>query len=198
MENKHNLPTLDFPVEQGIAPVITARQLDFHYNKHHKTYVDKLNQLVEGTSFESQPLDAIIQKTAFDSDPKSVAIFNNAAQHFNHSFYWKCLTPNGDKIDNYPKLKETIEKQFGSLDEFKKQFTEKAIALFGSGWTCNAQTPIAENLIPLLTCDVWEHAYYLDHQNRRVDYLKNFWDAVNWGFVSKAFNLASEQQSLKL
>ncbi|KAF0974240.1 hypothetical protein FDP41_006850 [Naegleria fowleri] len=212
VRNKHQLPTLDYPVENGIAPCITARQLDFHYNKHHKTYVDKLNQLIEGTSFESQPLDAIIQKTAFDSDPKSVSIFNNAAQHFNHSFYWKCLVPNGSKIDDAPAIKQAIEKQFGSVDAFKQQFTEKATTLFGSGWTwlvldgtqfkiwngSNAQTPIAENLIPLLTCDVWEHAYYLDHQNRRPDYLKTFWEAVNWSFVNKAYTMARDQQSIKL
>ncbi|EFC37244.1 predicted protein [Naegleria gruberi] len=212
VRSKHQLPTLDYAVEQGIHPVITARQLDFHYNKHHKTYVDKLNALVEGTSFESQPLDAIIQKVAYDSDPKSVAIFNNAAQHFNHSFYWKSLVPGGDKIENYPLIKQEIEKQFGSVDAFKQQFTEKATTLFGSGWTwlvldgtslriwngSNAQTPIAENLIPLLTCDVWEHAYYLDHQNRRPDYLKTFWEAVNWGFVNKSLQFAVEQSSIKL
>lgn len=209
---KHELPALDYPADQGIPPAISARQLDFHYNKHHKTYVDKLNGLVEGTSMESQPLDAIIQKVAFDSDPKSVGIYNNAAQHFNHSFYWKCLTPNGTNIDNYPTIKQYLEKQFGSVDEFKKQFTDRATTLFGSGWTWlvvdgtqlkiwngqNAQTPIVENLVPLLTCDMWEHAYYLDHQNRKAEYMENFWNTVNWDFVNRNLETALQQQQIKL
>jgi Fe-Mn family superoxide dismutase len=205
---KHTLPALSYPVDKGVPPCISGRQLDFHYNKHHKTYVDKLNGLIEGTPFEGQPLDKIIQKSAFDA--KTVPIFNNAAQHFNHAFYWKSIVPNGAALDGT--IKTHIVKQWGSVDEFKKQFTETAVNLFGSGWVwlvlkdgalsiwkgSNAETPITENLVPLLTCDVWEHAYYLDHQNRRPDYLKTFWDVVNWGFVNECLEEAVRNTKVKL
>jgi Fe-Mn family superoxide dismutase len=159
--SKHSLPALDYPVEGGIMPCVSPRQLDFHYNKHHKAYVDKLNQLIAGTPFESMPLDQIIVKTAFD--PKSVAIFNNAAQHFNHSFYWKCLRPKPQQAEAIPSgIRAKIEQTWGSLDKFQQEFTDRSIALFGSGWCwlvydgvslkiwsgSNAQTPIAEKLIP--------------------------------------------------
>ncbi len=203
---KHELPKLDYPVERGVPPAITATQLNFHYNKHHKTYVDKLNGLVAGTEFESQPLDQIIKKTAFDQ--KLVPIFNNAAQHFNHAFYWKCMKPNSG-TEEHPMpdyLSKRLQQQFGSVEEFKKQFTEKSVALFGSGWCwlvfdgtslkiwtgSNAQCPIAQNMVPLLTCDVWEHAYYLDYQNRRPDYLNTWWKVVNWDFVDNTMKEAEK------
>ncbi|KAL0487629.1 superoxide dismutase, Fe-Mn [Acrasis kona] len=199
--SQHSLPKLDYPVEGGVPPCISPKQLDYHYNKHHKTYIDKLNGLLPGSEFEGKPLDQIIVETAFDQ--KHTQVFNNAAQHFNHSFYWKCMTPNGSEFKG--EIANAINKQYGSLDSFKKQFTEQAVALFGSGWawlilkdnqisiwkSSNAGTPFVENAIPLLTCDVWEHAYYLDHQNRRPEYLKTFWDVVNWDFVNQQLVEAS-------
>ena len=189
----HQLPPLDFDIKTAIPGVISPTQLDFHYNKHHKTYVDNLNNLIKGTPFENEPLEVIIKKTAFE--PSNVKLFNNAAQHFNHAFYWKCLTPNGP-VEMPLELKSAIERQWNSVDAFKKEFTEKAVTLFGSGWVWlvtdgaslkiwsggNAQTPLSESLVPLLTVDVWEHAYYLDYQNRRAEYMDKFWGAVNWKF----------------
>ena len=194
IRSQHTLPPLDYPVSEGVAPLLSSTQLDFHYNKHHKTYVDKLNQLIKGTEFENESLENIIKKTAFE--PKLVGIFNNSAQHFNHAFYWKCMKPNGSNLDGF--IKQVLIQKWGSVDAFKKEFTEKAVTLFGSGWAWlvtdgttvriwtggNAQTPIAENLIPILTVDVWEHAYYLDYQNRRPEYLDKFWSAVNWDFCN--------------
>lgn len=196
----HTLPTLDYPVSEGIAPCITAKQLDFHYNKHHNTYVLNLNKLVAGTRFETSPLDKIITETAYDA--KTVAIFNNAAQHFNHSFYWKCMKPNTGDSAKAPQLVAKIVEQWGSFDKFQEEFTQKSVTFFGSGWCWlvldgasltiwtggNAQCPITENKLPILTCDVWEHAYYLDHQNRRAEYLEKFWKVVNWEFCEKVFS----------
>eukprot|EP01080_Neovahlkampfia_damariscottae_P002557 gene2557-3519_t len=215
MKQQHILPKLDYPIEglfnfsnsskDGIAPCISAKQLDYHYNKHHNGYVVKLNKLVEGTNYETSALEKIIVESAVDS--KQVAIFNNAAQHFNHSFYWKCLTPNSNEnVKGCDSLMESIKKSFGSFEEFKEEFTQRTVNLFGSGWCWlvydgnklsiwtgpNASCPLTENKIPLLTCDIWEHAYYLDHQNRRPDYLKGFWNIVNWQFVQSNFVKALE------
>eukprot|EP00993_Chasmostoma_nieuportense_P004115 NODE_4798_length_739_cov_26.839869_g4636_i0.p1 GENE.NODE_4798_length_739_cov_26.839869_g4636_i0~~NODE_4798_length_739_cov_26.839869_g4636_i0.p1 ORF type:complete len:225 (+),score=67.31 NODE_4798_length_739_cov_26.839869_g4636_i0:58-675(+) len=192
---QHSLPKLPFPVEQGIPPVISAKQLDLHFNKHHNTYVVKLNGLTaEPSPLAGRSLEEIIMLT--HTDPAQRAIFNNAAQHYNHSFYWSCLTPNGKPMPQ--SLLTKLEETFGSLDAFKEQFTQSALANFGSGWTwlvkdesnvlairntSNAEVPLTDGCVPLLTCDVWEHAYYVDYLNQRDAYLKAFWNIVDWEAV---------------
>ncbi len=193
------LPPLPY-AEDALAPVISARTVGFHYGKHHKNYVEKLNSLVAGTDFAEQPLEAIIKATAGKSD--KTAIFNNAAQAWNHAFYWHCLTPGGGG-EPEGGLGEKLGSAFGGFDKFKKEFSETAVAQFGSGWawlvvqdgrlkvvkTSNAETPLVDGQTPLLTIDVWEHAYYLDYQNRRVDYVNALIDKLlNWEFAAK--NLA--------
>ena len=186
------LPPLPFE-KNALAPHISAETLEFHYGKHHNAYVVKLNELVKGTPFENKTLEHVIKES-------TGGIFNNAAQIWNHTFYWHCLSPKGG---GQPKgeLLEAINKSFGSFEEFKKQFTEKSVTLFGAGWawlvkksgkleitqTSNADTPIKGSDIPLLTCDVWEHAYYIDYRNARPKYVEAFWNLVNWDFVAKNF-----------
>jgi len=194
---QHSLPKLPYPVEQGIPPVISAKQLDLHYNKHHNAYVTKLNGFCAADAkLKSSSLEEIIKATANDASKKPV--FNNAAQHFNHSFYWSCLKPNGSAVPT--KLENALKASFGSVADFKTKFEASALGNFGSGWTwlvqkqdgkldivntSNAGVPITEpGLTPLLTCDVWEHAYYVDFLNRRDSYLQSFWTIVNWDFVA--------------
>lgn len=192
--SQFTLPALPFE-KTALEPYISSQTFDFHHGKHHKTYVDNLNNLVAGTKFENSSLEEIIK----DSEG---GIFNNAAQVWNHTFYWNCLSPNGGGAPQ-GKLLEKIEQSFGSFDEFKAKFTEAAKTQFGSGWawlvsqgdelkivkTSNAGNPLTDGQTPLLTIDVWEHAYYLDFQNKRPDYITTFLDKlVNWEFVSK--NLA--------
>jgi Fe-Mn family superoxide dismutase len=164
--------------------------LEYHYGKHHQTYVTKLNALIKGGEFENSSLEAIIQTA-------SGGIFNNAAQVWNHTFYWHCLSPHGGGQPT-GQLANDITRDFGSFDAFKEQFTQTAINTFGSGWawliknkngleiisTSNADTPLKHGQHALLTCDVWEHAYYIDYRNARPDYLAAFWQLVNWDFVS--------------
>lgn len=194
------LPKLPFQLN-ALEPHISKETLEYHYGKHHKTYVDNLNKLIQGTEFIDQPLEQII-KTA------SGSIYNNAAQIFNHSFYWQSLTPNLSINHTSPKPKgiflPAIEKYFGDLQKFKEQFSQIAFNTFGSGWTwlvkhshshkleiisaSNAETPITTtDLQPLLTIDVWEHAYYIDYRNARAKYIEAFWNIVNWDFVEKNF-----------
>ncbi len=173
----------------ALEPYISAETLSYHHGKHHATYVNKLNELVT-TPITEADLPQIIL------DNPSGPIFNNAAQVWNHTFYWNCLSANAQKPT--AALEKTLAKHFGSLDEFKKEFTEKCLSLFGSGWVWlsltpdqkiviealpNAGTPISHNNKPLLTCDVWEHAYYIDTRNSRPNYLKNYWEIINWKFV---------------
>jgi Fe-Mn family superoxide dismutase len=187
---QHELPELPY-AKNALEPHISEETLEYHYGKHHATYVNKLNTLVGGTEFESMSLEDIINKA-------SGGIFNNAAQVWNHTFYWNCLSPNGGG-EPEGELATAIEKAFNSFDEFKKQFTESAIGNFGSGWTWlvknadgqleivntgNAGNPMTDGKKPLLTCDVWEHAYYIDYRNARPSYLDAFWNLVNWKFVS--------------
>lgn len=196
---KFALPELGYPIEQGIPPSITPTQLDLHFNKHHKAYVDKLNELTEGTPLADHPIEHVIHH-AWLNRPSTQVLFNQAAQHYNHSFYWACMRPGGTP-DVPPKLMMHIEKDFGTFDEFKKAFAASALANFGSGWTWlvwnahtkklalvntgNAEVPITTaGYAPLLTCDVWEHAYYVDYQNRRAEYLQKFWNIVDWYSVS--------------
>ncbi len=185
------LPPLPYPMD-GLEPFISKTTLEFHYGKHHQAYVNNLNKLVAGTEFENATLEEIIKKA-------SGGIFNNGAQVWNHTFYWNCLG-NNPHVGDGPqgKLLEMIARDFGSFDAFKEQFTNAAVTLFGSGWAwlsldeagklritqeSNAGNPMRSGLKPLLTCDVWEHAYYLDKQNRRPDYIADFWKLVNWRAV---------------
>lgn len=188
------LPPLPYELD-ALQPHISRETLEYHYGKHHQAYVTNLNNLVAGTDLESKKLEEIIKT-------QTGAVFNNAAQDWNHSFYWKCLSPNGG---GQPKgeLLAAINKSFGDFDKFKDQFTKSAIATFGSGWawlvknpqggleivtTSNAGTPLTTPNIPLLTCDVWEHAYYIDYRNSRQKYMEAFWSLVNWDFVTINFN----------
>jgi Fe-Mn family superoxide dismutase len=190
---KHELPPLPYAMD-ALQPHISKETLEYHYGKHHKAYVDNLNKLIVGTEFENASLEDIILKA-------TGGVFNNAAQVWNHTFYWHCMTPNSSQKPA-GKLAEAIDKQFGSFDEFKKLFSEKAITTFGSGWgwlvkntdgsieltsTSNAGTPLKEGKKALLTCDVWEHAYYIDYRNARPTYVEKFWNLVDWDFVAKNF-----------
>ena len=184
------LPALPYAMN-ALAPHISEETLRYHYGKHHQAYVNNLNNLVKGTEFEQSNLLDVVKKA-------QGGIFNNAAQIWNHTFYWHSLSPNGG---NEPtgKLADKINADFGSFEDFKTAFTKAATTLFGSGWawlvknssgkleivqTSNAGNPITEGKTPLLTCDVWEHAYYIDTRNDRGAYLKNFWEIVNWDFAA--------------
>jgi Fe-Mn family superoxide dismutase len=190
----HVLPTLPY-AESALEPIITAKTMSFHYGKHHKSYVDNLNKLIAGTEYADLSLEKIITSTA--GKPERIAIFNNAAQTWNHTFYWKSLTPNGGG-EPPAALKQKIEAAFGSVEACKKELASAAVSQFGSGWawlvlegdvlkvvkTANADVPMTLGLKPLLTIDVWEHAYYLDCQNRRADYVNAVIDKlINWEFA---------------
>ena len=191
-----SLPALPW-AENALEPVISAKTISFHYGKHHKTYVENANKLIVGTELADLPLDQIVRATAGKAD--RVGIFNNAAQAWNHDFYWKGLKPKGGG-EPPAVLKAKIDAAFGSVDAFKKELSNAAVQQFGSGWawlvldgdklkivkTGNADTPIAHGQKPLLTIDVWEHAYYLDYQNRRVDYANALIDKLaNWEFAAE-------------
>ncbi|CNI05042.1 superoxide dismutase [Fe] [Yersinia enterocolitica] len=188
------LPTLPY-AQNALEPHISAETLEYHYGKHHNTYVVNLNNLIKDTEFAGQSLEEIVKTS-------SGGIFNNAAQVWNHTFYWHCLSPNGGG-EPTGKVADAINQSFGSFAEFKAQFTDAAVKNFGAGWTwlgkksdgtlaivstSNAATPLTTADKPLLTVDVWEHAYYIDYRNARPKYLENFWALVNWSFVEK--NLA--------
>jgi Fe-Mn family superoxide dismutase len=188
------LPTLPY-ADTALAPVISANTIGFHYGKHHKTYVDNLNNLVKGTELEGQSLEAIVAASAGKAD--KAPVFNNAAQVWNHTFYWNCLRQNGGGAPP-AKLAQMIDAAFGSFDNFKKEFAQACVTQFGSGWgwlvadggvlkvvkTANAEVPFTKGQKPLLTIDVWEHAYYLDYQNRRADYVNAVIDKLlNWHFA---------------
>lgn len=181
MTNKFVLPPLPY-AEDALAPVISAQTIGFHYGKHHKAYVDTLNKLIANTEFEDESLEAIIMSTAGKAD--RAQIFHNAAQAWNHAFYWQSLTPKAGRPTGM--LADKFAASFGSQQAFEKEFGDAAVSQFGSGWawlvadgdalkvvkTGNADVPFTKGLIPLLTLDVWEHAYYLDYQNRRPEYVK--------------------------
>ena len=192
----HVLPSLPYK-DDTLDPVISARTISFHYGKHHKGYVDNLNKLVAGTKFANLPLEKIIAETTGKAD--KTAIFNNAAQAWNHAFYWRSLRPKGGG-EPPAVLKQKIEASFGSLDACKKELATMAMAQFGSGWawlvldgdkikivkTGNADTPMTTGIKPLLTIDVWEHAYYLDYQNQRAVYVDAVLDKlINWDFAAE-------------
>jgi Fe-Mn family superoxide dismutase len=188
---------MNLPYEKdGLEPYISADTLEFHHGKHHNAYVGNTNKLVKGTALENEDLEIIIKKSA--GDDSRIAIFNNAAQVWNHSFYWQCMKPNGGGLPTGP-IAEKINADFGGYEAFTEEFKAAGVAQFGSGWawlimendklkiirTSNADTPIGQGLKPVLTVDVWEHAYYLDYQNRRPDYLNTFVDKlINWDFVN--------------
>lgn len=189
------LPPLPY-AKNALSPYISEETLEYHYGKHHLAYVNNLNKLIEGTEYEELSLEEIIKKT------KTGGIFNNAAQTWNHTFYWHCLSPKGGD-EPTGKVADLIKDAFGSFSAFQEKFTQTAIGTFGSGWawlvqdeqgsikltsTSNAGTPMTEGERALLTCDVWEHAYYIDYRNARPEYLKAFWSLVNWDFVAE--NLA--------
>ena len=184
------LPALPYD-RTALEPHISGETIDFHYGKHHKTYVDNLNKMIEGTEFADMPLEEIIRKS-------QGGMFNNAAQIWNHTFYWNCLKPAGGG-EPTGKLADAINAAFGDFARFKEQFTDTSIKTFGSGWgwlvqrkdgslalasTSNAATPLTGEDTPLLTCDVWVHAYYIDYRNARPKYLDAFWNLVNWDFVA--------------
>ena len=188
------LPSLPY-AKDALEPHISAETLEFHYGKHHQTYVDKLNGLVGGTDMASKSLEDIVKTS-------EGGVFNNAAQVWNHTFYWNCLSPNGGGQASGA-IADAIDAAFGSFDAFKEQFTNAAINNFGSGWTwlvknadgsvaivntSNAATPLTDSSVtPLLTVDVWEHAYYVDYRNARPKYMEAFWALVNWDFVNANF-----------
>jgi Fe-Mn family superoxide dismutase len=187
----HTLPDLPYALD-ALQPHISKETLEYHYGKHHRTYVEKLNGLIEGTEFARASLEDTVRGS-------SGGIFNNAAQVWNHSFYWNCLSPDGGGKPGGA-LAKAIDDSFGSFEGFRKEFSDKATALFGSGWawlvkksdgklglvqTSNADTPLTGKEKALLTCDVWEHAYYIDYRNARPKYLEAFWQLVNWEFVAK-------------
>lgn len=189
---EHKLPDLPYATI-ALQPHISAETLEYHYGKHHKAYVSKLNELIKGTEFENLPLEQII------TEAPAGAIFNNAAQHWNHSFFWNCLAPNaGGNPEG--KIGELITKKFGDFKKFQEEFSKLAVANFGSGWTwivqneddgielmntSNADNPLKHGQKALLTLDVWEHAYYIDYRNARPEFVRAFWNVVNWDFVNQ-------------
>ncbi|MFZ4739736.1 MAG: superoxide dismutase [Bacteroidales bacterium] len=187
------LPKLPYAMD-ALEPFISKQTIEFHYGKHHQAYVNNLNNLAPGTEFENTTLEEIVKKA-------SGGIFNNGAQIWNHTFYWNCLKPNGGGLPT-GKLLDAINASFGSFEEFKQKFSTAAATLFGSGWAwlvknndgslaivqeSNAGNPLRNGLTPLLTCDVWEHAYYIDQQNKRPDYISAFWNLVDWDAVNSRF-----------
>ncbi|MBN2188470.1 MAG: superoxide dismutase [Chitinispirillaceae bacterium] len=192
---EHKLPALPFAMD-ALEPVISKETLEYHYGKHHAAYVANLNKLIAGTEFENLGLEEIVKKAP------AGGIFNNAAQVWNHSFYWQCLAPKDGGGEPSGALADAIKKEFGSFAQFKEQFTKAAVTTFGSGWawlvrnkegklaiesTGNAGTPIRDGKKALLTCDVWEHAYYIDYRNNRAGYVEAFWKLVNWKSVEQKF-----------
>jgi len=190
------LPPLPW-AENALDPVVSSKTIGLHYGKHHKTYVDKLNELVAGTPMADMPLEELVKKVAGDADKKK--IFNNAGQHWNHSFFWNCLSPKGGGKPSGT-LAAKIDSDLGGYDAFKTAFADTAVNTFGSGWawlavkggklqlisTSNAATPLTDGATPLLTIDVWEHAYYVDYENRRPEFVKAVIDKLlNWDFAAE-------------
>jgi Fe-Mn family superoxide dismutase len=189
----HELPPLPYE-KNALEPHISSETLDYHHDKHHQAYVTKLNELIAGTEFEETPLDDIVKKS-------TDGVFNQSAQTWNHTFFWNCMSPTGGG-EPAGELAKAIERTFGSFQQFKEQFANAAATQFGSGWawlvknadgnlavysTSNAGNPMTEGKTPLLTCDVWEHAYYIDYRNLRPKFVEAFWNVVNWDFVAQNF-----------
>jgi len=190
---EHTLPPLPY-AKDALQPHMSAETLEYHYGKHHQAYVTNLNNLIKGTEFETMTLEEIIKKS-------SGGIFNNSAQVWNHTFFWNCMAPNAGGAPTGA-VADAINAKWGSFDKFKEEFQKSAVGNFGSGWTwlvqkdggvdivntSNAGTPLVGTDKPLLTCDVWEHAYYIDYRNARPKFVEGFWNLVNWDFVNS--NLA--------
>jgi Fe-Mn family superoxide dismutase len=186
---EHTLPPLPY-AKDALQPHMSAETLEYHYGKHHQAYVTNLNNLIKGTEFETMTLEEIIKKS-------SGGIFNNSAQVWNHTFFWNCMAPNAGGAPTGA-VAEMINAKWGSFDKFKEEFQKSAVGNFGSGWTwlvqkdggvdivntSNAGTPLVGTDKPLLTCDVWEHAYYIDYRNARPKFVEGFWNLVNWDFVN--------------
>lgn len=194
------LPKLPY-AKDALVPYISSETIEYHYGRHHQTYVNNLNLLIQGTDYERKTLEEIILSS-------SGAIFNNAAQVWNHTFYWNSMSPESTGVPE-GNLKHSIDKDFGSLSAFKKEFSKLAASTFGSGWvwlvkdchgklvimsTSNANCPLTDGYSPIMTCDVWEHAYYIDYRNTRPNYIKNFWEIVNWNFASGNFMALTEDK----
>ncbi len=190
---EHTLPPLPY-AKDALQPHISAETLEFHHGKHHQAYVTNLNNLIKGTEFENASLEEIIKKS-------SGGVFNNSAQVWNHTFFWNCMAPNAGGAPTGA-VADAINKKWGSFDKFKEEFSKSCVTNFGSGWTwlvkktdgsvdivntSNAGTPLTTADKPLLTCDVWEHAYYIDYRNARPKFVEAFWNVVNWDFVNKSF-----------
>lgn len=188
------LPKLKFELD-ALKPHLSKETLEYHYGKHHKTYVDNLNGLVQNKPEANKSLEQLVKES-------TGPLFNNAAQHWNHSFYWNCLAPKGGG-EPKGKLQELFKKNFGSFADLKTKFTDASVKLFGSGWawivkksdgsleivqTTNAENPMKNNATPILTCDVWEHAYYIDYRNARAKYVEAFWNIINWEYVESCLN----------
>ena len=188
------LPKLDY-TNDGLSPIMSEETLDLHHGKHHQTYITNLNNFIKNTEMEKMSLEDIILKSS--TDKSKAGIFNNASQHWNHNLFWKCMKPNGGgSMPN--KLEKRIISDFGSVEQFKKDFIQAGVTQFGSGWcwlsinnnklvvtkTANAANPLVDKMKPILGCDVWEHSYYIDYRNRRPEYLNNFFDKlINWEYV---------------
>jgi len=190
---EHTLPPLPYAID-ALAPHISQETLEYHYGKHHQTYVTNLNNLIKGTEFENLSLEEIVKKS-------SGGIFNNSAQVWNHTFYWNSLTPGGKAVSGA--LADAINAKWGSFDKFKEEFTKSAVGNFGSSWTwlvkkadgsldivntSNAATPLTTDAKALITCDLWEHAYYIDYRNVRPKYIETFFALANWDFAAANFN----------
>lgn len=189
------LPDLPYK-RDALEPHVSKQTLDFHYGKHHKGYVDNLNKLIKGTGYEDKDLEDIVTSA-------SGTIYNNAAQVWNHTFFWQCMTPDAESIDEESKIGKAIDRDFGGYDKFKEQFVDSATKLFGSGWLWlvednrklkikkmkDAREPLTAELKPILVCDLWEHSYYLDYQNDRAKYVEAFCSLIDWKFAES--NLAS-------
>lgn len=197
------LPPLPYEIE-ALAPYISGKTLQFHYGKHHRKYVDETNRLTAGTEYANSSLEDIIVR----SHQRDQKLFNNAAQAWNHTFFWNCMTPDQGQLPS--SVSQALSKAFGGVDEFKSKFSEEGKTLFGSGWVWlvrdgtgglqirkgkDAGNPLTEGEAPLFTCDVWEHAYYLDYQNERPKFLENFWKVANWRFLEKNLDTARPNSS---
>lgn len=202
----HSLPDLPYPSD-ALEPWLSRETLDYHHGRHHAAYIKRLNSLIEGTDFAPLSLEALVRHSAALGDGPG-PVFNNAAQAWNHEFYWHCLTP--DKSLPARELADALTSRFGSVEGFQQRFSRAALDNFGSGWTwlvmtpqdtldivntSNAGCPLTEGQTPLLCCDVWEHAYYIDYRNARSDYLQGYWKIVNWDFVESGFRRHSRSRN---